>query len=49
MVALLDNLQKNAVEVELEVIGHIMTDPQRTFLAKLAEYANQVTDEDIDE
>jgi hypothetical protein len=45
--ALLDNLRKNGGG-DLEVIGYSFTDPQRKFITELAEYANQVTDEDIE-
>lgn len=39
--ALLDNLQENALQAELEAINDSMTQSQREFLANLAEYANR--------
>ncbi len=48
LLAALDNLQKNALEAELEDVGYFLNDSQREYLAKLAIYANRVTDEDDD-
>jgi hypothetical protein len=45
---LLNNMRQLALEDELVDIGHRMTDEERQFLLKLAEYANMVTDKDID-
>jgi hypothetical protein len=38
MLALLDNLQENALEAELEDIKESMTDEQVTFFLKIAEF-----------
>ncbi len=44
--ALLDNLQENALQAELEDINDSMTQSQREFLANLAEYANRADNDD---
>jgi hypothetical protein len=44
--ALLDNLQENALQAELEAISVSMTQSQREFLAKLAQYANHADKDD---
>jgi hypothetical protein len=48
MLAALDNLQMYGCDAELENIGYCLTDTQRMFLKKVAEYACQITDADID-
>jgi len=49
MLALLDNIQQDAIEGELEDIGYYFTDAQRQFLARIAEHANRISDKEIDE
>ena len=48
MLAALDNIRENAMEHELEDIGHSMTDDQRFFLEKIADFACRVTDAEIE-
>jgi hypothetical protein len=47
--SLLDNLQKNALEAEIEEIAYRFNDDQRNFLMHLAQAANLKTDQQIDE
>ena len=47
MLAALDNLREHATEHEIEVIGHSMSDDQRYFLQKIADFGCRVTDADI--
>lgn len=44
MLAALDNLRARALEGELEDICYSMTDDQRAFLQKIAQYASRKTD-----
>ena len=48
MLAALDNLRENAFEVEMEMIADLMTDEQRFYLKKIADYACRRTDEEIE-
>jgi hypothetical protein len=46
--ALVDNLNQYGLEQEFKDIACIFSDEQRKFFTKLAEYANNVTDEACD-
>jgi hypothetical protein len=48
MLAALDNLREHAMEHEIEAIGQSMTDDQRCFLKKIADYGCRVSDADIE-
>lgn len=49
LLALLDNLQKNSLEAELNDVGHSFNDAQRHFISILSQYANQLSDSDIED
>ena len=48
MLAALDNIREHALEHELEDIGRSMTDDQRFFLKKIADFGSRVTDAEIE-
>lgn len=48
LLAALDNLREHALEEELESIGHTMTNEQRFFLKKIADFGCAVMDEEIE-
>ena len=48
MLAALDSIREHAMEHELEDIGHLMTDDQRFFLKKIADFGCRVTDAEIE-
>ena len=48
MLAALDNIHEHAMESELEDIGRAMTDDQRFFLKKIADFGARLTDAEIE-
>jgi hypothetical protein len=48
LLAVVDNLQEHTVQGDLDDIAYKFTDPQRQFIARIAEYANRLTDEMIE-
>lgn len=48
MLALLDNLQAHTNQGDLDNMAYYFTDTQRQFIAQIAEYANRLTDEMIE-
>lgn len=48
MLAALDNMREHAMESELEDIGRAMTDDQRLYLKKIADFGGRLTDAEIE-
>ena len=48
LLAVLDNLQAHTIQGDLDDIAYNFTDSQRQFIARIAEYANRLTDEMIE-
>lgn len=48
LMALLDNARENFIEGDYDEMPYFFTDEQRTFITRFAEYANRLSDSDIE-